>query len=93
MKAKIIEKIKILLSNSGLRELLRLEPCTGDQVDSSPGALNGDQLDLALGSIMFLGDFDLKMYIMEKLFDIIRGLKTILSRSLNVKGFRNSGKF
>ena len=41
MKVKIIEKIKILLSKAGLRELLRLEPCTGDQVDSSPGFLNG----------------------------------------------------
>ena len=41
MKAKFIEKIEILLSKAGLRELLRLEVCTGDQVDSSPGALNG----------------------------------------------------
>ena len=41
MKAGFTEKIKILLSKAGLRELLRLEPCTGDQVDSSPGALNG----------------------------------------------------
>ena len=30
MKAKIIKKMKILLSKAGLRELLRLEPCTGD---------------------------------------------------------------
>ena len=30
MKAKIIEKITFLLSKTGLRELLRLEPCTGD---------------------------------------------------------------
>ena len=30
MKAEFIEKIRILLSKARLRELLRLEPCTGD---------------------------------------------------------------
>ena len=39
MEAEFIKKIKILPSETRLRERLRLEPCTGDQVDSSPGAL------------------------------------------------------
>ena len=50
---------------------------------------SGHELDLARGSVTCLGDFDLKMYIMEKLFGIFRGFKTILVRGLNVKGLRN----
>ena len=50
---------------------------------------SGHELDLARGSVTCLCNFDLKMYIMEKLFSIIRGLKTILRRGLNVKGHKN----
>ena len=50
---------------------------------------SGHELDLARGSVTCLGDFDIKMYIIEKLFDITHGLKTILRRGLNVKGLGN----
>ena len=64
---------------------MRVESSTslpgGNQVDGLPPASSnngsGDELDLARDSVTCLGDFDLKMYIMEKLFDITRGLKTI----------------
>ena len=68
-------------------------PTSSNQVDSLLLDINntgsGHELDLARGSVTCLGDFDLKMYIMEKLFGITRGLKTILPRGLNVKGLEN----
>ena len=50
---------------------------------------SGHELDLARGSVTCLCNFDLKMYVMEKLFDITRSLETILPRGLNVKSLRN----
>ena len=58
---------------------LRVSPAVTmvDGLPRVPSTGSGHELDLARGSVTCLGYFDLKMYIMEKLFDIIRGRKTI----------------